>query len=145
MWTAPAIGSTDEYPDGTSAEDHKTDKNSSDSVNIGIERLMAGWLVLRLTSSHFPKERIIRLDPASHALSWSKGSKVEGAIHLERVTLITRGKKSLTLEKAKGLDPKLCLSLHYSKTSLDMQCTSEAERDLMFHALSDLIGAKHHA
>jgi hypothetical protein len=97
---------------------------------------------MKLSSSNYPKERTIVVDRLTQVLSWKKGSaasaKVDGCLNLDTVKRVTRGRKSRTLEKVKGVDANLCLSVHYLNTSLDLQLTSENERNMMYFGLKDL-------
>jgi hypothetical protein len=122
-------------------EKEETEKSgiSEQETNIAVEKLMQGWLVTKLSSTHYPKERALVIDPATQILIWRKDlspdSKVDGSINLDAIKRITRGKKSRVLEKIKGVDENLCISVHYLNTSLDLQLATEAERDMMYFGL----------
>jgi hypothetical protein len=111
-------------------------------LRITMDRLATGWVAMKLSSSNYPKERTIVVDRATQVLSWKKGStsssKVDGTLNLDTVKRITRGRKSRTLEKVKGVDANLCLSVHYLNTSLDLQLSSETERNMMYFGLKEL-------
>jgi hypothetical protein len=111
-------------------------------LRIAVERLTTGWVAMKLSSSNYPKERTIVVDRASQVLAWKKGSsssaKVDGTLNLDTIKRITRGRKSRTLEKVKGVDANLCLSVHYLNASLDLQLSSETERNMMYFGLKEL-------
>lgn len=118
-----------------------SDVNPAD-LRIATERLTTGWIAMKLSSSNYPKERLIVVDRPSQVLSWKKGTninaKIDGSLNLDTIKRITRGRKSRTLEKVKGIDANLCLSVHYLNTSLDLQLSSETERNLMYFGLKEL-------
>lgn len=107
-------------------------------MRIATERLTTGWVAMKLSSSNYPKERTIVVDRKSQVLSWRKGSKVDGTLNLDTIKRITRGKKSRTLEKVKGVDANLCLSIHFLNNSLDLQLSSETERNMMYFGLKEM-------
>jgi peptide deformylase len=39
---------------------------------------------MKLSSTNYPKERTIVVDPASQSISWEKSNKVEGSLSLDR-------------------------------------------------------------
>ena len=110
-----------------------------DDLQICIEKLMAGWVCMKLSNNHYPKERTIVVDPVSQTLSWKKGSKVDGSMGLDVIKRITRGKKSKTLEKIKGIEACLCLSIHHGSSTLDLHLASENERNMMYAGLRELL------
>lgn len=116
---------------------------SASDLSIATEKLMTGWVGLKLSTSNYPKERTIVIEPSTQILSWKKGTsagaKVDGSLNLDSVKRITRGRKSRVLEKVKGVDANLCLSVHYLNTSLDIQLASETERDMMYFGLKELV------
>jgi len=153
-WTAPVLSTSKEVgiaekrqqdvasnaAPSARREDTEDEGLSVPELQIAIEKLMSGWVGLKLSSTNYPKERTISVDPTTQILAWKKtGGKMEGCLNLDTVKRITRGKKSRTLEKSKGLDASLCLSVHYLKTSLDLQLASEAERDMMYFGLKELL------
>lgn len=121
-----------------STQDHEEGELSAADLRIATERLTSGWIAMKLSSSNYPKERTIVIDRSSQVLSWRKGSKVDGSLNLDTIKRITRGRKSRTLEKVKGVDANLCLSIHYLNTSLDLQLSSETERNMMYFGLKDM-------
>jgi predicted RNase H-related nuclease YkuK (DUF458 family) len=110
-----------------------------DDLRIIIDKLTTGWVAMKLSSSNYPKERTIVVDQVAQMLSWKKGSKVDGTLNLDAVKRITRGRNSITLEKLRSLDASLCLSVHYLKTSLDLQLSSETERNMMYFGLKEML------
>jgi hypothetical protein len=106
-----------------------------------VEKLMTGWVCMKLSSTNYPKERTIVVDPASQSLSWKKSNKVEGSLSLDHVKRITRGKKTKTLEKVKGIhiDASLCLSVRYGAHTLDLHLATENERNMMYSGLCGLL------
>jgi len=117
-------------------------KVSEADTNIAVERLIQGWLVTKLSNNHYPKERALVVDPSTQVLIWRKDtsptSKIDSSVNLDAIKRITKGKKSRVLEKIKGVDETLCLSVHFLNTSLDLQLATETERDMMYEGLKSM-------
>lgn len=135
-------GSSTSNGAGVGGGDQEGGEINSADLRISTERLTSGWIAMKLSSSNYPKERLIVIDRASQVLSWKKGTnsnaKIDGSLNLDTIKRITRGRKSRTLERVKGIDANLCLSIHYLNTSLDLQLSSENERNLMYFGLKEL-------
>lgn len=94
---------------------------------------------MKLSSNNYPKERTIVVDPSTQTLSWKKSSKVEGSFTLDTVKRITKGKKTKTLEKVKGIESNLCLSIHYGSATLDLHLATPSERNMMYAGLCGIL------